>query len=69
MRTVGIILTIIGLIAFVLFGYHALQESESISLFGAEIAVSTANWTPVIISGLVLLVGIIITASARKGKR
>ncbi len=69
MRTIGIILTIIGLIAFVLFGYHALQESESINVFGATIAVSSANWTPVILSGLILVVGIIMITSARKGQR
>jgi|AntRauTorckE6833_2_1112554.scaffolds.fasta_scaffold272647_1 hypothetical protein len=66
MRAAGIILTILGLIGSVVFGIQAMNESESFSVFGAEVAVSKADWTPLIISGVVLLVGIIILAARKK---
>ncbi len=59
MKQVGVILLIIGIIGLAYFGYEAFQESESFEILGADIAVSTANWTPVIVSGGVALVGLI----------
>lgn len=66
MKTIGIILLILGAIGTILFGIQAMQDSESFSLLGMDIAVSTANWTPVIISGIVLIVGIVLTATGKK---
>ena len=66
MKAAGIILTILGLIGSVVFGIQAMNESESFSVFGAEVAVSKADWTPLIISGVVLVVGIIILAARKK---
>lgn len=65
MRTAGIIIMIIGLIGVVVFGIQAFNDSESFNLFGMDIAVSTANWTPLILSSLVTIVGIIM-ASVKK---
>ncbi len=66
MRIAGIVLMILGIIGVVIFGIQAVNESESFSLFGAEIAVSTANWTPVIVSAVVFIVGIILMAARKK---
>lgn len=66
MRTIGIILLIIGAIGTIVFGIQAMQESESFSLLGVDVAVSSANWTPVIISVIVLIVGIVMSAAGRK---
>ena len=66
MRIAGIILLILGIIGVVIFGIQAMNDSESFSLLGAEIAVSTANWTPVIVSAVVLIVGIILMAARKK---
>lgn len=66
MRIAGIILSVLGIIGAVYFGIQAAKESESFSVLGAEVAVSTANWTPVIISGVVLIVGIILLAIRKK---
>jgi len=66
MRIVGIILLVIGLIGLIVFGYQAMQESESFSFLGMDIAVSSANWTPVIFSGILAVVGLILTLAARK---
>ncbi len=66
MKAVGIILLIIGLIGTLIFGAQAMQDSESFSLLGIDIAVSKANWAPVIISGVVLLIGLILTFRNKK---
>ena len=66
MKTVGIILLVLGIIGTIIFGIQAVNQSESFSFLGVNVAVSSANWTPVIISAAVLVVGIIL---ARSGKR
>ncbi len=66
MKAAGIILLILGIIGTIIFGIQAINQSESLSIFGLDIGVSSANWTPLIISAAVLIVGIIMTASARK---
>ena len=66
MKTVGIILLVIGILGTIVFGIQALGNSESFSVLGIDIAVSSANWSPVIISALVLVVGIIFTTASKK---
>ncbi|MDO9551926.1 hypothetical protein [Rhodonellum sp.] len=66
MKTVGMILLILGAIGTVVFGIQAMQDSESFSFLGMDIAVSTANWTPVIISGVMLVIGLVLTAQGKK---
>jgi hypothetical protein len=61
MKIVGIILLIIGIIGLVIFGIQAINDSESFSVLGAEIAVSKANWTPLIVSAVVAVIGIVLT--------
>ena len=65
MKVVGIILLVLGLIGCILFGIQAIGDSESFSIFGADIAVSSANWTPLIISAIVLIVGIFMSRSGK----
>jgi hypothetical protein len=65
MRTVGIVLLVLGLIGLIVFGFQAMQDSESFSFLGMDIAVSTANWTPVIVSGIVAVVGLILALAGR----
>jgi len=66
MKIAGIILLILGIVGLVVFGIQALNESESFSVLGAEVAVSKANWTPVIASGVVTVIGIILAVSRKK---
>ena len=61
MKAIGIILAIIGAIGTLIFGVQAMQDSESFKLFGMDIAVSTANWTPVIISVALLIIGVVMS--------
>ncbi|WP_319592341.1 transglycosylase [uncultured Draconibacterium sp.] len=67
MKLLGIILLLIGLIGTILFGVQAMNNSEAFNFLGIDIAVSSANWTPVIISGILALIGVVIL-SVRKRK-
>jgi hypothetical protein len=66
MRIAGIVLFIIGIVGTLVFGIQALQQSESFSFLGIDIAVSSADWTPVIVSVIVMLAGIFMIGSSRR---
>ncbi len=66
MKKVGLLLLIAGIIGLAYFGYEAMQASESFSVLGVDVAVSQANWTPVIISGVVAIAGLIIYLVRKK---
>lgn len=66
MKIVGTILIVLGIIGLLVFGIQAINQSEHVELFGIQLAASSANWTPVIISGLVTIAGIIFAAMGRK---
>jgi hypothetical protein len=68
MRIAGIILLVIGLIGTLVYGIQAIQDSEHVSFLGIDITVSAANWTPVVISAAILLVGLVMMAAGR-GRR
>lgn len=61
MKNLGFILLVIGLIGVAYFGYEAYQSTASVSAFGANVTVSKGNWTPVILSALVAVVGYVFT--------
>lgn len=67
MKAFGTILTLLGLIGVILFGIQAANNSETFSFLGLDVAVSEANWTPVIVSGVISVIGIIILL-LKKGK-
>lgn len=66
MKIAGIVLLVLGIAGTLVFGIQAIQETETFSFLGIDIGVSGANWTPVIISVVILVAGIIMTVSARK---
>jgi hypothetical protein len=43
-----------------------MQDSESFSVLGMDIAVSSADWTPLIVSVVVLVVGAILYSKGKK---
>lgn len=65
MKTAGIILIVLGTIGTVIFGIQAIDDSETFSFLGIGIAVSTANWMPVIISVIILITGLIMMRSGK----
>ena len=60
-KTIGYILTVGGLIGVIFFTYEYMQDSESFSVLGADVAISTGDWIPIVISGLIMLVGIVMS--------
>ena len=60
MKVISKILIAAGIIGVIYFGIKAVNQSESFELLGMDVAVSKADWTPLIASGLVLIVGIIL---------
>lgn len=66
MKTIGIVILIIGIIGTILFGIQAIQDSESFSFLGLDVGVSSANWTPLIVSVIVLLVGALLYGKGKK---
>ncbi len=69
MKALGIILTIIGLIASIVFAFQVSQNSETFNFLGIQVGVSSANWSPLIISGLVFIAGIIIWIASGVSKK
>lgn len=66
MKAAGTVLLVLGIVGLLVFGIQAFNDSETFSLFGMDIAVSKANWTPVIVSAVVTLVGIILFGLNKK---
>lgn len=66
MKVAGIILFVLGLAGVIIFGLQAINNSEAFSLFGIDIAVSSANWTPVIVSGVIMIVGFVMSVNRKK---
>lgn len=66
MRKIGLLILVVGLIGLIFFGYQAMQDSESFSVLGVDVAVSSANWTPVILSGVVFVIGLILSIVGSK---
>jgi predicted cation transporter len=65
-KGIGIFLTLAGLVATVITGMNALDQSESFSAFGTDVVISQADYTPVIISAVVLIVGVFLWAGSKK---
>ena len=68
MKAAGIVLFVLGIIGTVLFAIRVAQQSETFSVFGMEVGVSSANWTPLVISALVLIVGLILMIAGKKAR-
>lgn len=62
-QTLGGILSAAGLIGVIYFGIQYMNDSESFEVLGADVAVSTGDWVPIVISLIVLIVGVVIYRS------
>lgn len=60
-KTIGGILTAGGLLGIIYFGWQYFDDSETFEAFGADVAVSTGDYTPIIISAVVMIAGIVIS--------
>ncbi|AHW59016.1 hypothetical protein SAMN05444285_12922 [Draconibacterium orientale] len=66
MKALGTILLLVGLAGTLFFGIQAINNSETFSFLGIDVALSSANWTPVIISGVVVVLGIVFLSVKKK---
>lgn len=62
-QTLGGILSVAGLIGVIYFGIQYMNDSESFSVLGADVAVSSGDWVPILISLIVLVVGVVVYRS------
>ena len=58
------VLFVVGLVASFITGLDAYQNTESVKFLGTKLTLSQADWTPLIISGAVAIVGLLILASS-----
>ncbi len=64
-KIIGGILSVGGIAGVLFFGYQYLQDTESFQVFGAEIAVTTGDIVPILISAIALIAGLLIYRSGR----
>ncbi len=60
-KTIGYILSIAGLVGVIIFTIQYMQDTEEFSVLGADVAVSTGDWIPIVISALVMVIGIVMS--------
>ncbi len=66
MKTAGTVLFIMGIFGTVAFGVQAIRQTETYRFLGIDIGISGANWTPVIVSGVIFIIGIYIIGSSKR---
>lgn len=66
MKILGTILVVGGLIGLILTGVNYINDTESFSLFGLDIAVSKGNIMPVIISAIIFIAGLLVVKSSNR---
>lgn len=66
MKYAGYLLTIGGLIALIITAVNYLNESESFSLLGLDVAVSKGDPVPMLISAIVLIAGILVVRASKE---
>lgn len=66
MRIAGITLITIGIIGMIVFGVQAMNDTDSFHFLGLNIAVSKADWTPVIISFGIAALGVIVSLFGKR---
>lgn len=66
MKYLGYIFTFGGLLALIITAVNYINESESFSMLGMDVAVSKGDPVPMIISFIVLIAGILIVRAAKE---
>jgi hypothetical protein len=66
MKTLGIVIVILGIIGTIVFGIQAMNRSQSLNIFGNEIVISSISWLPITVSIILLFGGILLLAFAQK---
>jgi hypothetical protein len=66
MKYVGYLFSVGGFIALIFTGINYINESESFSAFGLDVAVSKGDPMPVIVSAVILIAGILIIRASKE---
>ncbi|MCW9707138.1 hypothetical protein [Fodinibius salsisoli] len=66
MKILGIVVSIVGLVGFIYSGINYINNSETFSAFGVDVAVSKGDPVPIVVSVVVLIAGLLITRAAKK---
>ncbi|MFZ0453432.1 MAG: hypothetical protein WCE54_21240 [Ignavibacteriaceae bacterium] len=65
MKIIGYILTVLGAAGLIISVINYSNQTDKFNLFGLNITVSQDSIMPIIITGIVLILGIIITISSK----
>lgn len=57
-RKIGAVISFAGFVGIIYYGYQYIQDSESFEVLGADVAVSSGDYVPILVSVIVLLVGL-----------
>jgi hypothetical protein len=60
MSNLGNIITIVGLVGVVYFGILYMQDTNTFTVLGLDVATSTGDYVPIIISAVVMVAGLLI---------
>ena len=60
-KVIGGIMALAGLAGTIYYTIQYMDDSESFEVLGADVAVSTGDYVPIIISVAVLIIGLLIT--------
>lgn len=66
MKILGFVISIVGLVGLIYSGINYINNSETFSAFGVDVAVSKGDPVPMIVSVIVLIAGLLITRAAKK---
>lgn len=66
MKYLGYIFTFGGLLALIITAANYINESESFSMMGLDVAVSKGDPVPMIISAVVFIAGLLIVRAAKE---
>lgn len=66
MKILGYIVSVAGLIALIYTVINYINNTESFSVLGVDVAVSEGDPMPMIISAIVLIAGLLITRAAKE---
>lgn len=65
-QKLGTFLIVVGVLATMFYGYHYYEQLDTFEAFGATVTIDSGNPTPVIISLIVVVIGILISRFNRK---
>jgi len=57
-RKIGAIVSFAGFVGIIYYGYQYIQDSETFEVLGTDVAISSGDYVPILVSVVVLLLGL-----------